>query len=398
MLDRQYTFAAALVVVLSLAHAGTAVAQDVPLEDGRFTDAVETEDGFVVAGDAKPEGGSHDAYAVGVDSEGEELWSLRHGGEGVDYFDEVVAVDDGYLFVGTAGASNKHVKGDAWMVKTDVSGSVDWERRYAEGSGSAFYGAVALDDGYLVVGSSNDGGGLVVRVDDEGEERWNASHGTVVGDVLEVDDGFLLSGGDLGGGSLKTWVGKVDYGGTLDWQRKYSAGVNRFSTALAVDGGYLLGTYRLNQVVKVDAEGEPLWKAEVPMKYVYDVERFDDDRFAIGGGLPSGVSATTSVVEIDGEGEVLEEIDLGYSVTEVIDSESVDEGRYLVVAQSVDSDVLGVVLDEAADGEDAGGDDAGATADTNSSSDDEGNPLGSVSATAAAFLAALALLQLVRRR
>lgn len=134
------------------------------------------------------------------------------------------------------------------------------------------------------------------------------------------------------------------------------------------------------------------------MQYVYDIERIEENRFAVGGGIPATRSSTTSVVEIDSEGETIRERDFGYSITEVLNPE-VEGGEYVVVAQGVQNDVLAVVLepDETAesqgegsesgdrDGEgdrdgDNGGDGTGSEGETSNGPDDstgDGNPLGS---------------------
>jgi len=119
----------------------------------RFDDAIKTDDGYIISGTLKPAGETLGGYATKVDDEGDEIWSFLRGGDGVDYLSFVIE-EDGYLFAGAKGAPNKHVKGDAWVVKTDDEGNVEWEETYTGESGSAFYTAQALDDGYIAMGST----------------------------------------------------------------------------------------------------------------------------------------------------------------------------------------------------------------------------------------------------
>jgi hypothetical protein len=333
-----------VLLTVGIVGAGTVGAQDgTPVADGRFDDVIKTDGGYVVSGTLKPEGGSLDGYATKIDGEGNEIWSFLRGGDGVDYLSSVVETEDGYLFAGAKGAPNKNVKGNAWAVKTDGEGNVEWEDTYTGESRSAFYTVQALDEGYIAMGSDNEDGGIVIRLDENGEQLWNTSHGIVIGDSLRTDDGFLIAGGKLGSSGLVTWLAEIDDEGELLWERTYDAGTNRFSTILPVESGYMLGTHRSNEVVKVGDEGEHEWTTTVDMKYVYDIERIEEDRFAVGGGIP-GMSRTTSVVEIDGEGETIRERDFGYSITEILNPE-VEEGEYVVVAQGVQDDVIGVVLE-----------------------------------------------------
>ncbi|MDZ7687270.1 MAG: hypothetical protein U5J64_00865 [Halobacteriales archaeon] len=398
-----------VLVTVLLVGVGTVGAQeDVPVEDGRFDDAIKTDDGYVIAGTLQPEGETLDGYGIKIDEDGNEIWSFLRGEDDVDYLSSVVETDDGFVFAGAKGAPNKNVKGNAWVVKTDDEGNVEWEETYAGERRSSFYTVQALDDGYVAMGSSNEDGGIVVRLDENGEEMWNRSHGIVIGDSLRTENGLLLAGGKRGSSGLVTWFAEMDDGGELVWERTYDAGQNRFSTILPVESGYMLGTHRSNEVVKVGEEGEHDWTAEVDMQYVYDIEQIEEDRFAVGGGIPtSGMGELpTSVVEIDSEGETIRERDFGYSITEVLNPD-IEEGEYVVVAQGVENDALAVVLepDETASGENTGseGGDEGAESDATDGDEeadgdgtgetsDDANPLGSPAQTALKFVGAVVLV------
>lgn len=376
-------------VLLSISLSGVATAQE-NVGDGRFDDAIKTDDGYVVSGTLAFEGEGLDGHAVKVDEEGDEIWSLLTGSDGVDYLSSVAETEDGYLFAGAKGAPNKNVKGDAWVVKTDTEGNVEWEETYAGESRSAFYSINALEDGYIAMGSSNEDGGIIVRLDENGERLWNTSHGIVVGDSIRTDEGFLVAGGKLGSSGLVTWLAEIGDEGELVWENTYNAGQNRFSTILPVESGYMLGTHRSNEVVKVDEEGGQEWTTEVDMQYIYDIEHIEDGRFAVGGGIPtSGIggpnSRTTSVVEIDGSGDSIRERDFGYSVSEVLNPE-VEEGEYVIVAQSTQEDVLAVVQepqDSGSEGSSGSGSetqtDEGEKGDENA--DGDANPLGTPAQT-----------------
>lgn len=393
-------------ILLSVAFSGVAAAQQ-DVEDGRFDDAIKTDDGYVISGTLQPAGGTLDGYATKVDEDGDEIWSFLRGKGDVDYLSSVVETDDGYLFAGAKGAPNKNVKGNAWVVKTDKKGNFEWENTYAGESRSSFYTVQALDEGYLAMGSSNEDGGIIIRLNEDGEELWNRSHGTIIGDSRRTEDGFLVAGGKVGSGGLVTWLAEMDDEGELLWESTYDAGVNRFSTILPVESGYMLGTHRSNEVVKVGEEGEQEWTSKVDMKYVYDIERIEEDRFAVGGGIPATMSRTTSVVEIDGEGETIRERDFGYSITEVLNPE-VDEGEYVVVAQGVENDALAVVLEPDETGEsdeNTNSEDGDAEGETDETDTDDGepeedaNPLGSPAQTALKFVGAIVLVfALVYRR
>lgn len=363
---------------------------------GGFEDVEVTPEGYAVAGTAEPVDGSLDGYLLNIDEEGNTRWQRLYGGSGTDYFTDVLRTDDGYLLAGARDAPNRHVKGDAWLVRTTRDGSTEWSDVYAGDSRSRFNTVQELSDGYLAMGSSNSDGGVIVKVDRDGERVWNKSRGTVIAASHELPHGFLIAGAKIEGGSLTPWLASITATAEVEWEKTYSAGRNRFSTILPVDDGYLLGT-QSGSVVKVGSDGGQEWAEQLPIEYVYDIEEIGD-RYAVGGGIPATATRATSVVEITGDGEVVHERRFGFSVTEVVD---VEGPEYAIVAQGVDRDVLALVdASEPPDAEQGSGE-AGGTPDSTGTEGDGGDaPLGTplqVSLHALVVLSVLGVLALASR-
>jgi hypothetical protein len=113
-----------------------------------------TNDGYiVVAGETESFGaGLSDVYLLKVDVDGDTLWTRTFGGADSDWADAVCETADGcYVASGTTGSYN--TTRDAYMLKVDPAGVVQWQYRY--GSSAAYRedygtGACATSDGGMV--------------------------------------------------------------------------------------------------------------------------------------------------------------------------------------------------------------------------------------------------------
>ena len=151
-----------------------------------------------------------DAVVVRLADDGTILDSRCYGGSDNDAFSTVIALDDGFLFVGCADSNDGDLEGaghhtgynhvgsptsDAWLLKTDHDGNVLWSRCYG--------------------GKEEDAGCIVFQNDDGGF--------TVFG-VTESYDGDVQSGLNLVYAynypyGQKIWVFRTDANGNLLWER-----------------------------------------------------------------------------------------------------------------------------------------------------------------------------------
>lgn len=128
-----------------------------------------------------------DMLAVKLDSAGNVQWSRTYGRPGV--LDEagtavVRTPDGGFLLVGNTHNSSSGF--DAYAVKIDGAGNVQWSRTYDGGGGEGIATAVmAADGGFLLAGdtwpdSTAYDDMYVVRTDDLGEGTCNSAPATTV--------------------------------------------------------------------------------------------------------------------------------------------------------------------------------------------------------------------------
>ena len=94
---------------------------------------IQTADGgFALAGRAASFGaGEDDFWLVKTDRNGIQQWTRTYGGAGSDWAYAVTqTTDGGFVFVGSTRSFGTAGEPDAWLVKTNGHGELQWERSY----------------------------------------------------------------------------------------------------------------------------------------------------------------------------------------------------------------------------------------------------------------------------
>lgn len=215
-------------------------------------------------------------------------WDARFGGVNNDYLSTICHANDGGYII--AGTSNSGISGnktqpnwdttlttqDYWIVKIDVNGSYQWDKRYGGTSGDGIFSiSTTRDGGYIIGGESesdssgdktqNTRGGLdywVVKIDSLGNKQWDRTFGGSNDDFLQKvtptkDGGYILGGSSQSGISGdKTqpnwdpsevtgdyWIVKIDSTGNKEWDKRFggTSGDGGGDVIQTLDGGYLIG-------------------------------------------------------------------------------------------------------------------------------------------------------------
>jgi hypothetical protein len=251
---------------------------------------------------------------VKLDASGNLAWSRIYASSAAEttFWDVKQAGDGGFVAVGAYRDANGGT--GALILKVDGGGTVQWqtllrplERTYAYLDGvqpTADGGYVAAGTFYPLSASGTGAGVLAVKVDGNGNVRWQRGFnsfdgsgmptaGESVGGVIQTfDGGYLIAGswsgdatvhGDFRQGPLLL---KLDANGNSQWQKAYSAGLHCFfgiigrqcaaigglgySVQQTSDGGYAFagaGHVKFSDSVplvpaltKTDASGNLLWQ------------------------------------------------------------------------------------------------------------------------------------------
>jgi len=244
-------------------------------------------------------------------------WEKSFGGSKEDKAYSVIpTTDHGFLVVGHSFSNDSQVTGhhgttdssDAWVIKLNKSGDIEWQNSYGGSNTDEFKHAVQAPNGdFICVGttSSVDGDvtGLhnsngiasdlwVVRINRYGVIQWSKvfggsanEHGQV---IRKMADGNYLIGGDAQSndfdvtgnqGAADIWILKMNDQGNLLWQKTYGNPNSQYVTSITgtSDNNYVISGYQLYQgypstppggtqyvyeeaTVKIDAQGNILWQ------------------------------------------------------------------------------------------------------------------------------------------
>ncbi len=115
-------------------------------------------DGYIVAGKSYSFGaGGADPWVVKLDLNGNILWQKTYGGNGDDYANSIQQTSDGGYIM--SGGTASFVTGgtelsDAFLLKLDTMGTVEWQRAYSEGYKDSVSLMEQTSDSYIAVGNT----------------------------------------------------------------------------------------------------------------------------------------------------------------------------------------------------------------------------------------------------
>ena len=320
-------------------------------EDNLF-DAEQTFDGgYILAGItgsdssgevSEPSIGSLDFWIVKIDAFGDKQWDKRYGGTDYEWMTCIQqTLDTGYILGGwtfsdsSGDVTHPRIGGeDFWIVKTDPSGNILWDKRFGGNGFDAIYALQQTTDGGYVFGGrcSSDSGFDVseagrgqndywlVKTDANGNKLWDRRYGGSENDNFislqqTSDGGYILGGytlsdanGDISEPSRDTsaiinergdmWIVKVNATGDIEWDRRFGGSwvEDAFGYVKETsDGGFLAGSasyssmsgdksennfgYEQSWIVKMDAAGNKLWDKTIFVsredEYAYPIQTSD---------------------------------------------------------------------------------------------------------------------------
>lgn len=222
--------------------------------------------GYILAGSIGSTSSSNgiEAYLLKTDSNGIKQWSRKLGGPADEYANCIrQTADSGYIFVGV---TNSFGAGgyDLYVVKTHTNGDTAWTHTYGgtqqEGGTSSIRQTIerTLDGGFILCGYTSSfvtAGGAdayAVKIDGSGSLQWSKAYGGSQSDAfLDVkqcaDSGYVFGGytGSFGGGAVDAYLVRTDKNGDTLFTHAYGGGLAEYgqSIALCADKGFGLAGY-----------------------------------------------------------------------------------------------------------------------------------------------------------
>jgi hypothetical protein len=191
--------------------------------DAAVSVVVTSDGGYALAGQTYSFGaGDADFWLVKTDSSGNMMWNQTYGGTNYESAYSLVATSDGgYALAGSISISDDNV--DFGLVKTDASGNMVWQKTYGVGIEDVAFSVIQTGDGgYVLAGFTGDpSAGVVcdawlVKTDANGNMEWNQTYGGTGKDgaycvVQTGDGGYALAAetSEIGTENYDFWLIKT---------------------------------------------------------------------------------------------------------------------------------------------------------------------------------------------
>ncbi len=329
------------------------------ISDGGFLVAGFTVGG--VSGDKTENviGGGCDMWILKLDAAGNMLWQNTIGSNRRDYVRSIQETTDGGFILGGNSESKAAFDktqnnrdtlypftNDFWIVKTDASGNVLWDKTIGGSNEEILYSIEQTSDGEYILGGTSLSGisgaksepnmGIagttdyyIIKLDASGDIIWQQTIGGIDDDELRsvkqtTDGGYLIAGysesilsgdktennfGGIGGNDY--WVMKLDASGNILWQNTIGGTLSDllYTALINVDGDFILGGISMSGIsgdkltdnmgiydywlVKIDAFGNVIWEKTIGGSnndYLHTIVESNDGNYFLGGYSDSGAS------------------------------------------------------------------------------------------------------------
>lgn len=214
-----------------------------------------SDSGFIIAGNTWSFGsGAWDIYLVRTDVNGDLLWAKAIGGVTEERAATVQQTNDGGFIVAGYTTSFGSVGPDAYVVKTDDNGNVEWSKTY-NGPGGEFVNSIlqTTDGGYILTGNAVNftTTGLdifLIKTDSAGTVLWSRffTHTYNFGNSVKQtnDGGYVITGASyvsVANGQDACLI-KTDNNGDILWTNAFggTGGDAGTSVQQTNDGGYII--------------------------------------------------------------------------------------------------------------------------------------------------------------
>ncbi len=207
----------------------------------------------------------------------------RYGGRYGDEGHALLALDDGFLIVGSTesfGAGQK----DAYVIKVDKFGNKLWSETYGGGADDFIESVIPVKGGFMLAGSTWSIGGegqslYMVRISEKGQQLWENGYYAKKRDrylgksLAKINDDHVMVAGSeehikFFNSDVLCYLSGININGQEKWVQRYGGGnPDRANSIIKVKDGFVFagvtetwGADGKNMyVVKIDASGKRLW-------------------------------------------------------------------------------------------------------------------------------------------
>jgi hypothetical protein len=267
---------------------------------------------FIVSG-AREENNNTNFFLASFNLDFELNWMKTYGGL---YFDNGIdfqpTSDNGFILSGVTTSSETSPE-DAYLIKTDSLGNVEWEQTYGGNNIELVYSVIETYDGGYVFSGSTKSYSIdqkfdfyTVKINAIGDVLWQKTYGDTLDENVcfvtqSKDSSIILCGAsniDLGDNKKGVILKLNKDNGEIIWQKEhligsytnlYHAAIELEDKCLVVSGGVKHGDdTQLATIFKYDSLGNEIWHREYYTRtdidqYFYDVIATKDGGLALCG-------------------------------------------------------------------------------------------------------------------
>ena len=328
--------------------------------------------------------GSYQSYAwlIKTDINGNEQWNKTFGGPRDRNVGNSVeqTSDGGYIIAGyTYTGSIYRTSDDAWLIKTDKNGNVQWNKTFGGiGPDRIYYAKQTSDEGYIAVGdtysnydpkyasihplyslSEKGNGAWLIKTDKNGNEQWNKTFGGIYATdrgedcartvQQTLDGGYIIGGSKLFptgeppsscpscGFQSYAWLIKTDVDGNEQWNKTFGEENNDVSTDYVQqmpDEGYITIASQDTWIIKTDKNGNVQWNRTFG-GFANSAQRTSDGGYIIAGsGAESQVR--NRIIKTDSNGNIIwNKMLKGPDQTDANSIRQVYDGGYIIAGTTI---------------------------------------------------------------
>jgi hypothetical protein len=294
--------------------------------------------GYIFTGYTKSVGaGSEDVWLVKTDKTGQVLWQKTIGGIKNDAANSIVPTTDGGYIIAGYTYSKGSGQSDVWVIKTNSKGNPEWENTF---------GGLEADQAIAVLPTSDDS---YIVAAYHFKEAKDAKENTAT--KAPISNPSNASGSYIPKRYQTIWLLKLNKSGNLVWNQTYDlAGVQSTPTAMLQlpDNGILIVGNTLTKdrssdalLLKIKSDGSQEWQKTLGTNAwdaLQSAALTPDGQIVVGGTQSVGKNNNDAwLIKLSQKGDIIWETTFGSPENETVQTLTVTKNNHIALGVNISS-------------------------------------------------------------